>query len=107
MTVAPDVLSPEFASDPYRFYKVMRDDFPLFFHDATRSWVVSRYEDVERAFKDPVFSSKNYEWQLEPVHGRTILQMEGKEHATHRNLLTPAFRGRDLQERGSPSGQGG
>lgn len=36
----------------------MRDDFPLFFHGATKSWVVSRYEDVERAFKDPVFSSK-------------------------------------------------
>lgn len=102
MTVAPDLLSPEFASDPYRFYKIMRDDFPLFFHDATKSWVVSRYEDVERAFKDPVFSSKNYEWQLEPVHGRTILQMEGKEHATHRSLLTPAFRGRDLQERFVP-----
>jgi pulcherriminic acid synthase len=57
MTAAPDVLSPEFASDPYRFYKIMRDDFPLFFHDATRSWMVSRYVDVERAFKDPVFSS--------------------------------------------------
>jgi pulcherriminic acid synthase len=99
---APDILSPEFARDPYPLYRVMRDDFPLFFHEATKSYVLSRYEDVERAFKDAAFSSKNYEWQLEPVHGRTILQMEGREHATHRNLLTPAFRGRDLQERFVP-----
>ena len=99
---APDILSPEFATDPYPFYKTMRDDFPLFHHAATQSWVLSRCEDVERAFKDPAFSSKNYDWQLEPVHGRTILQMEGKEHATHRNLLTPAFRGRELQERFVP-----
>ncbi|APR84837.1 putative cytochrome P450 hydroxylase [Minicystis rosea] len=99
---APDILSPEFARDPYPLYRVMRDDHPLFFHEPTKSYVLSRYEDVERAFKDPAFSSKNYEWQLEPVHGRTILQMEGREHATHRNLLTPAFRGRDLQERFVP-----
>jgi pulcherriminic acid synthase len=28
--------------------------------------------------------------------------MDGREHATHRNLLTPAFRGRDLQEKFIP-----
>ena len=52
--------------------------------------------DVERAFKDKAFTSKNYEWQLEPVHGRTILQMEGRDHSVHRNLIAPAFRGSEL-----------
>ncbi|MFP4338997.1 MAG: cytochrome P450 [Cyclobacteriaceae bacterium] len=66
------------------------------------SYIISRYEDVEKAFKDPVFSSRNYDWQLEPVHGRTILQMEGREHSTHRNLLTPAFKGRELFEKFVP-----
>ncbi|MFG2224596.1 cytochrome P450 [Streptomyces sp. NPDC048644] len=76
----------------------MRDDFPLIHHEATGSYIVSRYEDVERAFKDPVFTTDNYDWQLEPVHGRTILQMSGREHAVRRALVAPAFRGRPLEE---------
>ncbi|MDX1992349.1 MAG: cytochrome P450 [bacterium] len=99
---APDILSPEFAANPYPHYKTLRDEYPLAYHEGFQSYILSRYEDVEKAFKDPVFTSKNYEWQLEPVHGRTILQMDGREHATHRNLLTPAFRGRDLQEKFIP-----
>ncbi|MFK0296232.1 cytochrome P450 [Streptomyces sp. NPDC090442] len=95
---APDILSPEFAADPYAAYRVLRDDFPLLYHEATGSYVVSRYEDVERAFKDPVFTTDNYGWQLEPVHGRTILQMSGREHAVRRALVAPAFRGTTLEE---------
>ncbi|MFE7316359.1 cytochrome P450 [Streptomyces sp. NPDC057555] len=95
---APDILSPEFAADPYAAYRVLRDDFPLLYHEATRSYVVSRYEDVQRAFKEPVFTTDNYDWQLEPVHGRTILQMSGREHAVRRALVAPAFRGNALEQ---------
>jgi pulcherriminic acid synthase len=100
---APDILSAEFAADPYPLYRTLRDEFPVTFHEPTQSFVISRYADVEKAFKDPAFTSKNYDWQLEPVHGRTILQMEGREHATHRNIVSPAFRGRDLQEKFMPA----
>ncbi|MQA12658.1 MAG: cytochrome P450 [Pseudonocardiaceae bacterium] len=99
---APDILSPEFAEDPYSAYRVMREQHPLIWHEQMSSYVISRYVDVERAFKDPVFTSHNYDWQLEPVHGRTILQMDGREHSTHRNLVAPAFRGRDLQQKFLP-----
>ncbi len=98
----PDILSPEFAADPYSAYRIMRDEFPLIWHDGMKTYVISRYEDVQKAFKDPVFGSENYDWQLEPVHGRTILQMEGREHATHRALVAPAFRGRDLDRKFTP-----
>ncbi|WP_326837037.1 cytochrome P450 [Amycolatopsis rhabdoformis] len=101
-TAAPDILSEEFAADPYRAYRVMREDHPLIWHEGMQSYVISRYSDVERAFKDPVFTSHNYDWQLEPVHGRTILQMDGREHSTHRNLVAPAFRGRDLMTKFLP-----
>ncbi|WP_245689574.1 cytochrome P450 [Streptomyces chattanoogensis] len=95
---APDILSPEFAADPYSAYRVLRDDFPLLHHEPTQSYIISRYEDVERAFKDPVFTTDNYDWQLEPVHGRTILQMSGREHAVRRALVAPAFRGNTLEQ---------
>ncbi|CAM5552192.1 Cytochrome P450 OS=Streptomyces tendae OX=1932 GN=GUR47_05540 PE=3 SV=1 [Streptomyces tendae] len=100
----PDILSAEFAANPYPVYRMMRDGAPLVRHEATQSWIVSRYEDVERVFKDRAgqFTTENYDWQLEPVHGRTILQLNGREHAVRRALVAPAFRGADLQERFLP-----
>ncbi|MFF4704565.1 cytochrome P450 [Streptomyces sp. NPDC001288] len=100
----PDILSPRFAADPYSAYAVMREKEPLIWHEATQSWIISRYEDVERVFKDKKseFTSDNYIWQLEPVYGRTILQMSGREHAVRRALVAPAFRGSDLQEKYLP-----
>ncbi|WP_353946788.1 cytochrome P450 [Streptomyces sp. HUAS MG91] len=100
----PDILSPEFAADPYPAYRVLRESAPLLWHEATQSWIVSRYTDVERVFKDKAgqFTTDNYDWQLEPVHGKTILQLSGREHAVRRALVAPAFRGSDLQEKFLP-----
>lgn len=67
----PDILSPEFAANPYPAYRAMRDSAPLFWHEATQSWIVSRYEDVERVFKDrggqfTTETTENTDWQIEP-----------------------------------------
>ncbi|MFG2136482.1 cytochrome P450 [Streptomyces sp. NPDC048650] len=99
----PDILSPDFAADPYPAYRVLREHYPLFHDPGTGSYLISRYEDVQRAFREPVFTTDNYAWQLEPVHGgRTLPQMSGHEHAVRRALVAPAFRGRDLRERFLP-----
>ncbi|GIF41454.1 cytochrome P450 [Actinoplanes xinjiangensis] len=101
MTVT-DILSPECLADPTEVWQALRETEPLAFHEGLNAYVISRYADVERAFKDPVFTSDNYSWQLEPVHGRTILQMDGREHSVHRRLVTPAFRGGELTARFVP-----
>ncbi|TKG64513.1 cytochrome P450 [Prauserella endophytica] len=98
----PDILSAEFAEDPYSAYRIMLEDSPLIWHEPMQSYIVSRYEDVARAFKEPAFTTDNYNWQLEPVHGRTILQMSGREHAVRRALVAPAFRGQELQAKFLP-----
>ncbi|MFR9673280.1 cytochrome P450 [Streptomyces sp. TR02-1] len=100
----PDILSPEFAADPYPAYRAMREHAPLIWHEATQSYLISRYVDVERVFKDreSAFTTENYNWQVEPVHGRTILQLGGREHAVRRALVAPAFRGRSLEEQFLP-----
>jgi cytochrome P450 len=94
---APDILSPEFAMDPYQAYRVMLDTSPLLWHEPMQSYIISRYDDVARAFREPVFTTSNYDWQLEPVHGRTMLQMGGRDHAVRRALVAPAFRGNALE----------
>src|SRR4051794_33542054 len=94
---APDILSPAHALDPYTTYRILLEDYPVLFHAPTQSWLVSRHEDLKALFRDKAFSSENYSWQLEPVHGRTILQMEGREHTAHRKLLNPFFHSSGLE----------
>lgn len=98
----PDLLSRAHEADPNFFYAEMRDNYPCYWHEGSKAFIVSRFEDVETLFKDKTYTSKNYEWQLEPVHGRTILQMEGREHSLHRGILTPAFRGSELMSKFVP-----
>jgi cytochrome P450 len=98
----PDILSAEYAADPTESWQVLREEHPLYFHEGMQAHVITRYEDVEKAFKDKRFTSDNYSWQLEPVHGRTILQMDGREHSVHRGLVSPAFRGTELTEKFVP-----
>lgn len=96
---APNILSAEFEKSPYPLYENIRENYPLFFHEVTNSYVVSCYEDVERAFKDPAFSSRHAEAQFEPVYGRTMVQMDGREHATNRNLVIQALGSYKLNEK--------
>ena len=42
----PDILADGFAADPYSAYGVLRENAPLFWHEGTQSYVISRYEDV-------------------------------------------------------------
>lgn len=87
----PDILSPEHHADPHASYEVLREEYPVVFHEGTGAWLVSRHEDCMTVLKSKVASTENYSWQIEPVHGRTIINMDGKEHTTHRRLLTPFF----------------
>ncbi len=95
----PDIFSPEFARDPYPLYRRMRDDYPLYFHAPTRAWILSRHEDVRRALFDPAFTTRSYAAHTEPLLRRTQIQLDGREHALQRGLLTPSFRDNVLRER--------
>ncbi|HVW42771.1 MAG TPA: cytochrome P450 [Amycolatopsis sp.] len=95
----PDVLSDEFAQDPHKYYKIMRDHYPLLHHEVSGYYFVSRYEDVARIYRDSqAFSNENYAFQMEPVIGKTVIQMSGREHTVNRKLITPALRGRYLDD---------
>lgn len=95
----PDIFAPEFAHDPYPQYRAMRDEHPLYFHEGARAYVLSRYQDVELALKNPVFTTRSYERQIEPLLGRTIVQLDGKEHAAQRQLIGPSFHAGNIREK--------
>jgi cytochrome P450 len=92
----PVLLSDEVAADPHAFYAELRAASPAHYDDSVGGYLVSRYEDVARIYRDPTFTTRSYAWQLEPVHGRTLLQMDGREHSRRRAVASPHFRGKGL-----------
>jgi cytochrome P450 len=97
MSDIPMFFSPEVASDPYAYYKLLRAEAPVHFDPELGGYLLSRHEDVAAGYRNPVFGSQSYERLIEPVFGRSLLQMDGAEHARKRALFTPYFRGRGLQ----------
>jgi cytochrome P450 len=93
----PTLKSREFESDPYPLYQRLRTTLPVVYDEPTDAWLLSRHADVRSALTDPRFSTRNYAWQIAPLLGHCIVSMDGKEHAAHRALLTPAFRSRALE----------
>ena len=95
----PDIFSPGFADDPYPAYCTMRDAHPLYFHGPSQAWILSRFDDVHAALTNPVFTTRSYAAQTEPLLGRTIIQLDGREHNIQRNLLIQPFRAASIQQR--------
>src|SRR3954453_6123539 len=87
-----DIFSPKFAQNPYPLYRVMRDEFPLFFHRGANAYVLSRYQDVHHALTNPEFTTRSYAAQIEPLLGVTVVQLDGRDHARQRRLLAAPFR---------------
>lgn len=93
----PGLLSAEVAADPHAFYRRLRAERPVHFDESIGGYLVTRHADVGKGYRDPAFTTKNYEWQLQPVFGRGLLQMDGGEHARKRQLVSPHFRGNGAQ----------
>ena len=92
----PQLLAPEVEDDPAAFYATLRQLDTIRYDESAGAYLLVRHEDVSAAYRNPVFTTQNYAWQLEPVMGRTILQMNGSEHAKVRGLMGPSFRGHGL-----------
>jgi cytochrome P450 len=45
---APDVMR-----DPYPYYKVLRDKYPIYWIEHFGAWAISRYQDIQKLLSDP------------------------------------------------------
>jgi cytochrome P450 len=81
-------------ADPYPVYARLRAHEPVKPLDlwTGSGYLVTRYDDVRRVCTDPAtFSSHSNANGIGLVMGRTILEMDGKEHTKHRGIIAPAF----------------
>lgn len=62
-----------------------------------RSFAAMSFDAVNKAFRNgQVFSSKLYDNTIGLFMGATILAMQGKKHRDHRNLVSAAFKSKNL-----------
>ncbi len=70
MSAMPDIAfdhqDPAFVTDPYVGLRRLQDEAPVFWSERMGAWVVTRYDDVRGAFRDPRLSSD----RIRPFHAQ-------------------------------------
>ena len=83
--------------DPYKWYRRLRDEAPVFHIEALNAWGLFRYEDCKHAFMHPEdYSARDFIKQafgdLDPVpETPSIIAMDPPEHTPQRKLASHAF----------------
>jgi cytochrome P450 len=79
--------------DPYPLFAGLRHSNPVLRAQTVNrlSWVVSRYDDVLTVLRDPELFSSRANAEVGRYMGRTIIEMDGKEHARMRALISSVF----------------
>ena len=91
-------LLPEFHANPYPFYRRLREEDPVH-HSALGIWVLTRYDDVVMALRDPRFGREGMAELMEarlgvparPANARDMLFRDPPDHTRLRALVSRAF----------------
>jgi cytochrome P450 len=78
-----DPASPEYVDDPYPTYKVLRDQYPAYYVDEHRLWLITRHADVLAAMTTPaVWSSSRGNVVVDAAVrvGRTLGTLDPPRH---------------------------
>lgn len=91
--------SREFQRNPYPYYRILRDHYPLFHNKLHNTYYVTRYEDVWRSYFDDEGFNTIPKGSSSGVLGNTQLELSGVEHRRRRNLYGQHLVGRSLDLR--------
>ena len=100
-----DPYSPAIDSDPFPYYKRLRDEFPCFWSKEADMWILSRYDDILRALNDwQTYSSAkgNLMTELPNRAGATLGTTDPPRHDRLRGLIQKAFMKRNLEALADP-----
>lgn len=110
MTISINPLDRSFVRDPYPAFAQLREEAPVYWHEQTGYWWITRYQDVWNALRDPRFSAARTEVLLRGIPGsdtettqylRSMLEQrllftDGSRHTRLRSLLNQAFTPRQM-----------
>ncbi|MEV5709251.1 cytochrome P450 [Actinoallomurus sp. NPDC052274] len=106
--------SPAFVADPYPALARLRRESPVFFHEPTNQWVISRYADVNALLRDRRLGRTYHHVATDEEFGREpqpeflkpfwdlndagMLDMEPPDHTRLRRLVSKAFTPRMVED---------
>jgi cytochrome P450 len=98
-------LSPEFHTDPYPFYRRLREADPVYL-SPLGLWILTRYDDCVTSLRDPRFGRDGFEAILSAQYGdesetgrlpRSMLFRDPPDHTRLRSLVNRAFTPRVIE----------
>jgi len=114
-----DLLSPELTEDPFAYFARLRADDPVHWAEASKAWLLTRYDDVVAAYADPRLSSDRvrpllavlppqrraeYGPMLETI-GHWMVVTDPPAHTRLRKLANHAFRQQRVNAMGAWIGE--
>jgi cytochrome P450 len=91
-----DPFDAELDVSPYETWRRLRDELPVYRNDQYDFWALSRFDDVEAAFRDPATYRSGHGTVLEvmspdPMDTGMMIFMDPPDHTLHRALVSRAF----------------
>ena len=90
---------PEFFRNPYPYYRIMRDHYPVFHDKLHNCYWVTRYDDITECYFDDEGFNTIPKGSSSGVLGNTQLELSGIEHRRRRNLYGQHLVGESLKLR--------
>lgn len=91
--------TPEFQRNPYPYYRIMRDHYPVFYSAFHNAHYVTRFDDVTKCYMDAELWNTIPKGSSNGVLGNTQLELSGVEHGRRRNLYGRHLVGKALTKR--------
>jgi pulcherriminic acid synthase len=91
--------STEFRRNPYPYYRVLRDHYPVYWDKLHNRYLITRYEDVRAAYLDGETYNTIPKGSSNLLNGNTILELGGRDHARRRRLFSTELAGQPLEAR--------
>jgi len=102
---------PEHRRDPHATWRRLREEAPVYRSRALGTWIVTRYDDVQRVLRDPNFTTDRNNTvvmkvatrmarrdpDLTTMITRSLLTIDGPEHRRLRGLVSKAFTPRRIE----------
>lgn len=90
-------------NDPHPIWRRLREEEPVYYNDRYDFWALSRFEDVERAHREPKRYSSAHNTVLEmmvdePQREGMMIFLDPPEHTVLRRLVSKAFTPRRVAE---------
>ncbi len=89
----------EFARNPYPYYRILRDHYPVYHDKLHNCYYVTRYDDITHCYFDDEGFNTIPKGSSSGVLGNTQLELSGVEHRRRRNLYGQHLVGKSLENR--------